>query len=202
MMKSRFIFLVSLFLFSPLAMAFEDPSGFMPVLDRMFSEMSFRKAFHTGDQFGIIRTSCAALGKCSQTAARFSVLSVEGGVAQVATFIGSRTDPSRLSKNSEKQWREVNGNMARVVVRELESYGIRVTLTGLRETSVTVEVNGQLVTQPALELSLVGKGQVGPEQKQTLTLSAGFRGPGELVRRVMDDGLAGHVTIELKSCRF
>lgn len=185
------------------AYAFEDPSVLMPQLDRFLENRRFSDSFRQGDTFQLIRTNCEKLTNgCSKMTSRYEVLSASAEKGEVATFIGNRNSPSSIAKVTRRQWEEIAGNMARNVVREIESYGARVTLTGLRELRASTTINGQATDFPAMELSFVYKPTVGPMAHQQLVLTPGLRGPGQIVRRFTDDGVGSHTTLELSGCNL
>lgn len=183
------------------AFAFEDPSKLMTQLDAFLGGSSFAEAFKQGDRFQLVRNNCDKItNNCSKMTSRYEVISADADKGEVATYIGNRTTPSSIAKVNKKQWQEISGNMARNVVREIESYGAAVTLNSLKELSYTVIISGQSITQSAMEIGFVYKPSVGPQARQRLVLARGLRGPGQIVRRSIDDGLGSLTVTELLDC--
>lgn len=205
MKKIKFAFfaiLLNAVTFIP-AYAFEDPAALMPQLDRFLENRRFSDSFRQGDVFRLIRTNCEKLTNgCSKMTSRYEVLSANADKGEVATYIGNRNSPSKIAKVTRRQWEEIAGNMARNVVREIESYGARVTLTGLRELTASTTINGHAADLPAMELSFDYKPSVGPLAHQQLVLTPGLRGPGQIILRFTDDGVGSHTTLDLLGCNL
>lgn len=202
-MKLLFLTLLSSLVFLPSsATAFEDPAGLMPKLDAVFRELDFSKAFHGGDQVQVLRKSCDELtNHCSETRARYEVLKASAIEAQVATYIGNRSEPSHLEKVSRPQWDQLSHNVARALVREIESYGQVVTLTVLRETPVRVHINHHEEISPGFELSLTYKAN-GYESHQQIVLSLACLGPGQVFRKTIEGNLGGRSVTEVQACEL
>ena len=182
------IFAFCLFIFSsPFAMAVEDPQNILPKLDS-FLAMNFSQAFHAGDRFSFTSTDCVgAEDKCDPMHVQYVVESADTQKAKVATYVGARTSPSKIADVTKAAWEQIQGNMARNVIREIESYGFFVTVSNLQASSVTVNVNGKNASFPAWELTISGKNRANMTVKQTLMLANAFGGPGQIVKRINED---------------
>lgn len=184
------------------ALAFEDPTGAMPKLDALLGQRPFAEAFRTGDRVELQRKSCTGGTACGETHVTYEVARASAYSAEVTTTLRGQSQPHRIAKIDHTQWEEIKSNRARDVVREIESYGQRVTLTALRETKVTLMVNGQPIAAPAYELEFTAQGQIGGASRTVLTLSPACRGHGQIVLRLNDDGLAGSSVTEVLSCQL
>lgn len=200
-MKKKTLCLALFFIIRVPALAYDDPAGQLNKLDGLLGRMSFTEAFRAGDRVDLQRKSCTGTA-CGTLKAHYDVVRANRDSAEVATTIAGRAQPHRIAKVSRAQWEEINGNRARDVVREIESYGQRVTISTLRETSVTLMVNGRPIAAPAYELELTSQGPIGGPSRSLLTLSPACRGPGQIVLRINDDGLAGGSVTELLNCQL
>lgn len=200
-MMKKLIYLALPFSFSATALAFDDPAASLPKLDSLLGNMNFADAFRTGDRVELQRKSCTGTA-CGTMKAHYDVIRSGGGTADVTTTVDGNAQPHRVAKISRAQWDAINGNRARDVIREIESYGQRVTVTALRETSVTLFVNGRPQAAPAFELEFTSEGAIGGSSHHILTLSQLCRGPGQIALRISEDGVTGSQVTELLSCQL
>lgn len=184
------------------AVAFDDPNGFLERLDQELGHQSFVEAFRSGDEFLFERQNCEPISpSCRLTKARYLVQKASSESAEVLTFIGENPHPNRIAKVSRKQWEEISGNRVRDLVREIESYGVRVKVESLSSAIAELPVQGRVVRVPAFEIHFVSETPFRTRTRYQVLVSKSFLGPGQIVRKITDEGAMGKTTLELKEIR-